>query len=225
VDAGIVFDAMRGDDGLDPSARNTAFAWQPGSDITQLRVGILRVKNWPARNCDKAFIQWLKKQTKELVEVNLPEADYGSMLVMLQAEAAAAFDELTRSGRDDQLSGQRANDWPNQFRAARTIPAVEYIQASRLRQKLVQDMHTSLANIDVLITPTHSGPTLTATNLSGHPTYVLPVGRNELKQNGGRPMMLSLVGQLDGEGPLLALAEAWQQATDWHLTRPSLTNA
>ncbi len=224
VDAGIVFDAMRGDDGLDPSARNTAFAWQPGSDITQLRVGILQAKNWPARDCDKAFIQWLKKQTKELVEVQLPEAEYGSMLVMLQAEAAAAFDEFTRSGRDDQLTGQRANDWPNQFRAARTIPAVEYIQASRLRQQLVQDMHTSLANIDVLVAPTHGGPTLTATNLSGHPAYVLPVGNNELEQDGGRPMMLSLVGQLDGEGPLLALAEAWQQATDWHRTRPALTN-
>ena len=224
VDAGIVFDAMRGDDGLDPSARNTAFAWQPGSNITQLRVGILRADNWPARGCDKAFIQWLKKQTKELVEVSLPEADYGSMLVMLQAEAAAAFDALTRSGRDDQLTGQRANDWPNQFRAARTIPAVEYIQASRLRHQLVQDMHTSLAKIDVLVAPTHGGPTLTATNLSGHPTYVLPVGSNEQEQDGGRPVMLSLIGQLDGEGALLALAEAWQQATNWHLTRPALTN-
>lgn len=224
IDAGIVFDAMRGADGKDPSARDTALQWQPGRDLSKLRIGILKMRGWPSSDEDKAFVTWLEQQTSKPVEVSLPKAAYGSMLVMLHAEAAAAFDELTRSGDDEQLPGQRANDWPNKFRSARTIPAVEYIQASRLRQQLVQDMHKSLANIDVLVAPTHGGPTLTATNLTGHPTYVVPVAKSTRERDGGRPRLLALVGQLDGEGPLLEVAEAWQRSTDWHRVRPGLTN-
>tara|TARA_R110002096_G_scaffold161998_1_gene329013 strand:- start:336 stop:1997 length:1662 start_codon:yes stop_codon:yes gene_type:complete len=224
IDAGIVFDAMRGADGKDPSARDTALQWQPGRDLSKLRIGILKMRGWPRSDEDKAFVAWLENLTGKAVEVSLPAAPYRSMLVMLHAEAAAAFDQLTRSGGDDQLPGQRANDWPNQFRSARTIPAVEYIQASRLRQQLVQDMHKSLANIDVLVAPTHGGPTLTATNLTGHPTYVVPVAKSTRERDGGRPRLLALVGQLDGEGPLLEVAEAWQRSTEWHRARPTLTN-
>ena len=116
------------------------------------------------------------------------------MLLMLHAEAAAAFDELTRTNQDDRLPGQRAGDWPNSFRSARTIPAVEYIQASRLRLELLEDMQTALRDVDVLVSPTHGGPTLTATNLSGHPTLVLPIGRSERERDGGRPDLVALTG-------------------------------
>jgi len=223
VDAAIVFDVIRGADQKDPAARDTSFAWQPGRGPKRLRIGISKARGWPRSDADKAFLSWLGEHTDKPVEVTLPDAPYRSMLLMLHAEAAAAFDELTRSGRDDQLPGQKARDWPNQFRSARTIPAVEYIQASRLRHKLVQDMHDTMKDIDVLVAPTH-GPLLTATNLTGHPTLVLPVGKSTRERDGGRPTMISLTGQLDGEGALLAVAEAWQQNTDWHRARPELSN-
>jgi Asp-tRNA(Asn)/Glu-tRNA(Gln) amidotransferase A subunit family amidase len=224
VDAGIVFDVMRGADQLDPSARDTSFAWQPGSGPKGLKIGIMTARGWPRSDADKAFVSWLQGLAGKPAEVTLPDAPYGSMLLMLHAEAAAAFDELTRKGLDDGLPGQRGNDWPNQFRVARTIPAVEYIQASRLRHQLVQDMHEAMADIDVLVAPTH-GPLLTATNLTGHPTLVLPVGKSTRDRDGGRPTMISLTGQLDGEGALLTVAEAWQEQTEWHRGRPELTNA
>ena len=224
VDAGLVLDAMRGADGKDPSARDTAFAWQPGRKVNTLRVGVLQTRGFPRSAEERDFLTWLKSNTQSQTDITLPDAAYSSMLLMLHAEAAAAFDELTRSNRDEQLPGQEANDWPNQFRSARTIPAVEYMQASRLRTQLIADMHKALEGIDVLVAPTHGGPSLTATNLTGHPTYVLPVGKSSRDTDDGRPTMLALIGQLDGEGALLELAEAWQKTTDWHRARPSLTN-
>ena len=223
TDAGIVFDAMRGADQKDPSARDTSFTWRPKSDIRELKVGVMKSANWPRTDSDEAFLAWLSDSTERPKEVALPDAPYSAMLLMLHAEAAAAFDKLTRQGDDDDLPGQRANDWPNQFRTARTIPAVEYIQASRLRHQLVHDMHRALAGVDVLVAPTH-GPLLTATNLTGHPTLVLPIGKSSRESDGGRPTMVSLTGQLDGEGALLAVAEQWQRQTNWHRARPELTN-
>jgi len=222
--AGIVFDAMRGADGEDPAARDTGFTWRRGAPLSDLTVGVLKVRGWPRKEHDRAFLQWLESRTGASREVALPDAPYGAMLLMLHAEAAAAFDELTRSGEDEQLPGQRAGDWPNSFRSARTIPAVEYIQASRARRTLLDDMHRAMEGVDVLVSPTHGGPTLTATNLSGHPTLVLPVGRSERDGDDGRPELIALSGQLDGEGPLLRVAEAWQRETAWHLARPTLTN-
>ena len=218
--AALVFDAMRGADGKDPAARDTSFDWAPNAPIEGLRVGVLQLAGWPRRDEDRAFLAWLEGQCGAPVEVTLPDADYGAMLLMLHAEAAAAFDELTRSGLDEQLPGQRAGDWPNSFRSARTIPAVEYIQASRLRAKLLEDMHEALGDVDVLVSPTHGGPTLTATNLSGHPTLVLPVGRSQRERDGGRPTLLALTGRLDGEAALCSVAEAWQRETAWHRSRP-----
>jgi len=223
VDAGVVFDTIRGADQRDPAARDTPFRWQADGDLRGLRIGVIKSARWPRSDSDKAFLSWLTDRAGEALEVQLPDAPYSAMLLMLHAEAAAAFDELTRSGDDDDLPGQRANDWPNQFRTARTIPAVEYIQASRLRQQLLTDMHAALADVDVLVAPTH-GPLLTATNLSGHPTLVLPVGKSARERDGGRPTMISLTGQLDGEGALLTVAQAWQQQTNWHRARPALTN-
>lgn len=225
IDLGLVFDAMRGADGRDPAARDTAFTWQPGRSLDGLRAGVVRTRGWPRSDADRAFVAWLEQATGAAPrEVTLPDAEYGAMLVMLHAEAATAFDDFTRRGLDDQLPGQDAGDWPNQFRASRTIPAVEYLRASRLRSELAAAMHEALAGIDVLVSPTHGGPLLTATNLSGHPTLVLPTGAGTRDDDRGRPTMLALTGQLDGEGPLLSVAEAWQRETTWHRGRPTLTN-
>lgn len=221
--AALVFDAMRGADGNDPAARDTAFDWQPGRGLGGLRLGIVAQDGFPRGDDQERFVAWLRDQGVTPRPVTLPDAPYRAMLVMLHAEAATAFDAFTRDGLLDQLPGQDDGDWPNQFRGARTIPAVEYLRASRLRSELVAAMHAALADVDVLVAPTHGGPVLTATNLTGHPTYVLPIGASE--RAGNRPTVLALVGRLDGEGAMLAVAEAWQRATDWHRARPALTNA
>lgn len=221
VDAALVFDCIRGADGLDPAARDTAFPWRRGRGLAGLRVGVVEQRRFPEREEDVAFLGWLRESGVETVPVKLPEAPYRSMLLMLDAEAAAAFDEFLRQGLADELPGQGPGDWPNGFRASRTIPAVEYVQAARLRARLVRDMAASLADVDVLVAPTHGGSTLVATNLTGHPTYVLPVGARA--DRGGRPTVLGLVGRIDGEAAILAVAEAWQNETAWHLARPELT--
>ena len=224
TDLGVVFDAMRGADGSDPAARDTAFTWQPGGPLDGLRVATLRLPGWPGSEGHRAFVTWLTERIGKPAERSLPEAPYRSLLLMLHAEAAAAFDEFTRLGLDDQLPGQDAGDWPNQFRSARTIPAVEYLRASRLRTELIAAMHRTMQDVDVLVAPTHGGPTLTATNLTGHPTLVLPIGRSARPRDDGRPEVIALVGRIDGEGALLQLAEAWQRETDWHRARPTLTD-
>ena len=99
-----------------------------------------------------------------------------AMGFILTTEAAAAFDELTRSGDDDQLVRQFDYSWPNIFRAARFVPAVEYIQANRLRTMLIEEFHQLIKEYDVIITPSFSGTQLLTTNLTGQPVLSLPNG-------------------------------------------------
>jgi len=220
VDAALVFDCIRGADGRDPAARDTGFAWRPRREIDGLRLGIVEQRGFPRRDEDRDFVSWLEDQGLVPRPVRLPDAPYRELLTMLDAEAAAAFDEFLRQGLAAQLPGQGAGDWPNVFRAARTIPAVEYLQASRRRQQLTLDMARAMADVDVLIAPTHGGSALVATNLTGHPTYVMPVGGSD--SDGGRPTVLALIGKLDGEADILSVAERWQRETDWHRRRPEL---
>ncbi|MCA8964790.1 MAG: amidase [Planctomycetes bacterium] len=219
--AGLVFDRMRGADGHDPAARDTQFRFQPGRGLDGLRLGILQDRGFPRRDEDRAFVAWLEQQGATPKPVTLPDGDWQAMLLMLHAEAAAAFDQFLRDGLAPQLPGQADGDWPNSFRAARVIGAVEYLQAARLRSALQRAMHEVMQDVDVLVAATHGGSSLVATNLTGHPTYVLPVGASE--RDRGRPTMLGLIGRLDGEGELLAVAEAWQDTTRWHLARPELS--
>ncbi len=219
--AGLVFDRMRGADGHDPAARDTQFRFAPGRSLDGLRLGILQDRGFPRRPEDHAFVAWLERQGSKPVPVTLPDGAFQAMLLMLHAEAATAFDQFLRDGLLPQLPGQGNGDWPNSFRAARVIGAVEYLQAARLRHALQHAMHEALASVDVLVTATHGGNSLVATNLTGHPTYVLPVGASDRDQ--GRPTVLGLIGRLDGEGELLAVAEAWQKSTRWHLARPQLS--
>lgn len=221
TDLALVFDAIRGADGRDPAARDAAFPFAPARGLEGLRIGVLAPGRRERRNADQErFVAWLREQGAAPATVRLPEAPYRAMLVMLHAEAATAFDDLLRQGRLGELPGQDDGDWPNQFRCARTIPAVEYLRASRLRSGLQRSMAAALDGVDVLVAPTHGGPTLTATNLTGHPTLVLPVGAED---GTGQPTVLALVGRLHGEAALLRVAAAWQAGTDWHRRRPELT--
>lgn len=135
---------------------------------------------------------------------------------ILTAESAAAFDDLTRSGRDSMM--EETSSWPNTFRTARLIPAVEYIQANRVRTLLIEEAAAALSDVDVLVSPTSGNDTLLLTNLTGHPCVVLPNGFRE----NGTPVSLSFIGRLFGEAEVLALAKAYQEATDFHTRRPPL---
>ena len=137
---------------------------------------------------------------------------------ILSAEAAAAFDDLTRSGRDSLLVRQGKGGWPNSFRSARFIPAVEYIQASRVRYLLVQEMEKIMKEIDVYVAPSFGGNNLLLTNLTGHPCVVLPHGFTAENT----PTSITFQGKLFGEATLLAVAKAYQDATDHHRKHPSL---
>ncbi|HTD22187.1 MAG TPA: amidase [Terriglobales bacterium] len=182
-----------------------------------------------------AALAKLRGMGVKLVPVELPDLPYGAMRAILLAEAAAAFDDLTRSGRDKLLTQQSKNDWPNIFRAARFIPAVEYIQANRARMMAIEAMAKIFDQFDVIVAPTGTTQ-LVVTNLTGHPAVILPNGfrgddapvphvldNGDLEPGGpGTPVSLTFLGQLYGEAKMLALAKAYQDATGFHLQHPKM---
>jgi Asp-tRNA(Asn)/Glu-tRNA(Gln) amidotransferase A subunit family amidase len=189
---------------------------------------------------NQAAIQKLQSMGVNLVPVELPKYPYDAMVPLLEVEAAAAFDELTRTGRDKLLTGQAPSDWPNIFRTARFIPGVEYVQANRARMLAMEAMAKALEGFDVIVAPTN-GQQLVVTNLTGHPALILPNGfrgedappahkndKGEIEGDyggPGTPVSLTFLGQLYGEARVLAFARAYQQATDFHLQHPSLKSS
>ncbi len=159
----------------------------------------------------------LRKLGVNLMPAELPEFPWRAMTLILQAEAAAAFDELTRSGRDREMVQQDEGAWPNTFRVARFIPAVEYVNANRLRTQAMEAMRKLMSTVDVIVAPT-GGIQLTVTNLTGHPAVIVPNGFNP----DGTPVSLTFLGDLFGEAKMLALAHAYQQATGFQLKHPTL---
>jgi Asp-tRNA(Asn)/Glu-tRNA(Gln) amidotransferase A subunit family amidase len=136
--------------------------------------------------------------------------------IILNAESAAAFDELTRTNRDDLIERQDKDFWPNSFRSARMIPAVEYINANRYRYNLCKGMYDFMKNYDVLIFPTFGGSQLSITNLTGNPSITLPTGFNKA----GSPVSITLIGKLYDEATILAAAKAYQDKTNFNKMHP-----
>jgi Asp-tRNA(Asn)/Glu-tRNA(Gln) amidotransferase A subunit family amidase len=184
---------------------------------------------------DEAALDKLKRMGVNLIPVEFPKLPYQAMRTILVAEAAAAFDDLTRSGRDKLLTEQTKDDWPNTFRSARFIPAVEYIQANRARTMAMEAVNKIFEQVDVIVAPTFSTQLL-ITNLTGQPALILPNGfrgedapkprtrdNGELEPGGpGTPVSLTFLGQLYGEAKLLAVAKAYQDNTEFHLQHPKL---
>ena len=223
-DCALIFNAIYGPDGHDPTVMAAPFRYAPLTTLKGLRIGYVKKgfeSNYSNRANDSLTLQTLRTLGAELVPFELPTSvPAGRISFLLTVEAAASFDELTRSGRDDLMVRQGKNAWPNSFRSARFVPAVEYIQANRARTKLINDMAAQLkaAQLDVYISPTYAGGNLTLTNLTGHPCVVLPNGFT--KQN--LPTSITFMGQLFEEGKVLAVAKAYQDATDWHKRHPNL---
>ena len=223
-DCALVLNAIHGADGLDPTARDVAFDWDPGRPLSDLRVGYLRSafeadrEDEEAKAFDKRSLEVVRGLGIDPVPVELSDdIPFAAMRIILTAEAAAAFDELTRSGRDELLVRQGRGAWPNSFRTARLIPAVEYIQANRLRTIAMGRFEATMEGIDVLVTPSFGGPILLLTNLTGHPTVVIP---NGYREENGTPTSISFVGSLYGDAHALHLAKAVQDATDYQTRKP-----
>ena len=196
-----------------------------------------RVRSAYDKRFNEAAIQKLGQMGAKLIPVELPKFPYRAMVPLLEAEAAAAFDELTRTGRDKLLTDQGPGDWPNSFRTARFIPAVEYIQANRARMMAMEMVSKAFDGFDVIVAPTGSQQ-LVVTNLTGHPALILPNGfrgedappviKNEKGEieggygGPGTPVSLTFLGQLYGEAKLLAFARAYQEATGFHRRHPDV---
>ncbi len=222
-DCALVLNAIHGADGKDPTARDVPFNWDAGRPISQLRVGYLKsgFENDESRSheFDIEALRVVRSLGIDPIPFELPDMyPLGALRTILSAEAAAAFDELTRSGRDDLLVRQGAGAWPNSFRRARMVPAVEFIQANRIRTMVMGAMGSAMEGIDVFVTPSYAGDVLLITNLTGHPTVVLPSGFNEE----GSPQSISFIGKLWGDAEALRLAKAYQDATGHHLKTPPL---
>jgi len=220
-DCAVVFNAIYGPDGKDLSVGDHPFRWDPSLKLDKMNIGFLKkVFEEDSSNAEinQMIRETLRSLGANLIPMELPDFPVDSLSFILSAEASAAFDELTRSGRDDLLVRQGRNAWPNTFRQARFIPAVEYIQANRVRTLLMQAMAKKMKNIDVFVAPSFRGDTLLLTNLTGQPAVVVPVGADEK----GNSLSITFIGDLYEEGKALAVAKAFQDATDFHLKHPNL---
>jgi len=221
-DCALVFHSIHGFDERDPSTIYAAFNYSPGIHPGTLRIGYLKdtfQRDYPNRVNDSITLETFRSLGAELMPVLLPDSiPVRALSIILWAETSAAFDELTRSNRDDELVLQKKEAWPNYFRQARFIPATEYIQANRLRYLLIEELHSLFSQYDVIISSSFGGNQLLITNLTGHPCVVMPNGFDEK----GHPTSISLLGNLFDEATILAVAKAYQDATEWDDQHPEL---
>ena len=263
-DCALVLHAIYGPDGEDLAVKDYPFNWNAAVKPSALRVGYFKAAfdapefgennrpQHPTKAQDDAALEVLKKLGVNLIAVDLPSAAVGSGLI-LQPEAGAAFETLLLTGKVKEMVQQNPGAWPNTFRAAHFVPAVDYINANRARQLLMKQWWDLFKNLDVIVTPTNGGQ-LQQTNLTGNPSVIVPNGFREappLQQPGGAPaaaparpdstrqpadtgrrvqppasprpltpVSLTFLGPLYQEENALALAHAYQQATDFHLKVP-----
>jgi Asp-tRNA(Asn)/Glu-tRNA(Gln) amidotransferase A subunit family amidase len=235
-DCAIVFGALHGADSLDPTTRNAPYTYSSAMSLKGVRIGYVQSlfeNDKGNTSTDSAALKVIQalcaKQGATLVPIELPTTlpqykglSLSSLDFIIGAEASAAFDELTRSGRDSQMVRQTRAAWPNIFRAARFIPATEYIQANRIRARLQADMARLMDSVDCYIVPSLEGDNTLLTNLTGHPCVVVPNGFHASGRWSGTPVSICFVGRLFDEGRLLAVARHFQEATRFHRQYPVL---
>ena len=226
-DCAIIFKEIQGSDSYDNSVIDLPFNWDAKLDIKNLKIGYHSTyfdkeeKGIPLEKDQKYWFKSRSPYIKKVLElftkmgfdlvpldIQLPHKGEG---IMMLVEAAAAFDEFTRSSMDDEVEDQK---WPIYHRAHRFVPAVEYLQAARYRTIMIQKMNEIMENIDVYIEMTWS--TNWSTNVTGLPIVVVPCGF----QRNGQPTSVTFVGKPYQEAKLLAVAKAFQDATDYHLKHP-----
>lgn len=220
-DAAIVFDAIYGPDGIDQTIIDLPFNYHAQSDITGLKIGYLKEafeRDYYNHERDNAVLDVLRELGVELIPIELPDFNVGPLRLILTAEGAAAFDQLILTNQDDMMQWQEPQAWPNTFRAAHFIPATEYINANRARFELIQKMDSLMQKVDVYVTSAFGNANLLITNLTGHPSVVLPNGFTD----SGHPTSITFTGGLFDEANVLAVANAFQNATNHHKKHPPL---
>ena len=220
-DLAIVFNTIQGPDGRDQTLYNVPFNYQPKVDLKNLKIGYVKNdfdKKYPFHDNDSLVLKKMEELGVKLIPIELPDIATNDIAIILMSEAAASFDDLTRSHKDDMLARQFKGAWPNLFRAARFIPAVEYVNANRIRYLLIQQMEKLMENIDVYLAPSLEGNNLLLTNLTGNPCVVVPTGFAK----DGTLSSITFMGRLFDEGKVIAVAKAFQDATGFHKKHPKL---
>jgi len=232
-DCALVLNAIYGADGRDDTVVDAPFAWNPDLPLGSLKIGYIKADfdaaTPPANMNEDAKTRWAermaimkaaldvyRKAGATLVPVELPDFPTQAIRFILSVEAAAAFDDLTRSHGTDQLTAQAQGDWPNQFRTHRFVPAVEFIRAQRARTLLMRKYDEFMSTVDVFLSSTGSA-SLTATNLTGHPAMCLKCGFSDKM-----PVALMLTGRLYQEATLLRVALAYETGTEWKDRNPAV---
>ncbi|TAH19981.1 MAG: amidase [Cytophagales bacterium] len=217
-DAAIVFEAIRGVDGKDKTVSNFPFNYTGKADFKKLKIGYFK-NNFDSlkdASMELSTIETLRKLGATIEPVSFQTSVPVDIInVILMSEAAAAFDELTRSNQDELLVQQGKRAWATSFRAARFIPAVEYINANRLRAKMMEEIDAIVSQYDVIISPNFQNNFSAITNLTGHPVVVIPNGFKD-----DRPTTISFLGNLYDEATILAVAKAFQEVTDFDEKHP-----
>ncbi|MBA3944471.1 MAG: amidase [Herpetosiphonaceae bacterium] len=219
-DLGLIFQALHGSDSRDLTTVDRPFPWPPALDMSALCIGYLEEDFVSEDAKDLAYddiLKVLRGFGATLVPLKLPDYPLDALQTILYAEGAAAFDELTRSNQDDLLVRQTEDAWPTSFRKARLIPAVEYIQANRVRTLLMQSMAELMTNVDLYVGPSLVGPSLVITNFTGQPAVVIPHGVD----SEGSSASITFTGRLYDEATILQVAQAYQEATDFHRQHPT----
>jgi len=232
-DCAAALSAIYGPDGRDITVGDAPFNWDPTRSLASMRIGYLKAEfegagAQPANEQQrkqleerkavyKEAIEALEKAGAKLTPIELPKFSVAALRYILTAEAATAFDDITRDGRVNQLSGQENFDWPNSFRTSRFIPAVEYLRAQRARTLLMREMEKLMSQWDVFVSPAPGSASLLITNLTGHPAVCVPCGFvNNL------PAAIMFTGGVYDEGAPLRVALAFEQATKWHTMHPKV---
>ena len=219
-DLAIVFRAIEGPDGEDPTLYPVPFNYQPRINLAALKIGYVKSdfnKKYSSHDNDSLALHKLGELGAKLIPIEIPDIATNDIAIILMAEAGAAFDELTRSHQDDLLVRQFKGAWPNLFRAARFIPAVEYVNANRIRYLIIREMAKLMDKIDLYLAPSLEGNNLLLTNLTGNPCVVIPTGFAK----DGTLTSISFTGRLFDEGKIIAAAKVLQDAAGFHKKHPA----
>jgi Asp-tRNA(Asn)/Glu-tRNA(Gln) amidotransferase A subunit family amidase len=247
-DCVLVLNAIYGSDGKDDTCTDAPLEWnsvstppsgggagKPAPPLASLKIGYIQKEfegapnnpnptdaqrqTFSARNAMYAdALDVFRKAGAKLEPMAMPDFPSGAIGFVLSAEAAAAFDDLTRNKEQlASLTGQSPGDWPNTFRSSRFIPAVEYIRAMRARRMLMQEMDKLMSQYDVFLSPAPGSSSLQVTNLTGHPAIALKSGFID-----NMPQAIMVTGRLYDEATVCRVALAYEQATEWHKRNPTL---
>ncbi|HEY2546951.1 MAG TPA: amidase [Candidatus Acidoferrum sp.] len=240
-DAMLVLQAISGPDAGDVSSVPSRLDFDAGASVKGLRVGYFPawMKENPATDVDRAALETVKKVGMVPVEVSIPDWPYDSLNLILFAEGAAAFEEITLNHAVDQLKVQTYDAWPNIFRQSRFLSAVDFVQADRLRRKVANEMARVFSEVDLLLVPSLRDEMLTITNFTGHPSLTLRAGfievseaRTDWAPDPSRPLPkfspprrvphgVTLIGRLFDEGVMGRASLALEQAFGVVGDRPS----